>query len=389
MQHKKTSPIWRLAFRSFFLGGCLFSVIAIALWWATLQGHVTISIYGNWLWWHSHEMIFGFAIAIVIGFLLTAVQTWTGQPGLRGKPLAALFALWLSARLAFFLPLPFMVITVLDVAFPFVVAAVLAKPLIQVRMYRNMVFIIVLIALMALNIASHYSLQNKTNPSPYFHSAIMLIILVITIMGGRVIPLFTVNALKIQKKKPNKIIEISSIGTISLLIIFALQGFSSVPVWLTALIATIGALAHSYRLASWFNKGILSKPILWSLHLAYGFIPLGLLLMALQNVAAGITISLVLHSFTVGGIGGLILAMISRVSLGHTGRPLALPTLMPIALSALFVGALLRVFLPLINMQFYFVAISGSALCWGAAFLLFLFCYVPFLIRARADGKSG
>lgn len=383
----ETAPIWRLAFRSFFLGGCLFSVVAIALWWASLRGHITFAVYGNWLWWHAHEMIFGFACAIIVGFLLTAVQTWTGIKSLHGKPLAGLFTLWLCARLAMFLPLPAAMVTTLDAAFLFIAAIALALPLIKIRMYRNLVFIIVLLALMGLNIASHLATSNRENAMPYFHGAIMIIVLVITIMGGRVIPLFTNNALQIKPTPAPKFIGLSAIGSILLLIIFALVGFSSIPDILINTIVAIGVIAHSYRLICWFNKGMLSKPILWSLHVAYAFIPLGLLFMLLQSLNLGVTTSMVIHSFTVGGIGGLILAMISRVSLGHTGRPLVFPKPMPIALVILFLGALVRVFLPWVNMQFYGLAIDVAALFWGMAFSLFLFCYVPFLVRARVDGQ--
>lgn len=383
------APLWRLAFRPFFLGGSLFSIIAIVLWWANLQGYFIAKVYGGGLWWHAHEMIFGFTCAIIVGFLLTAVQTWTGIKGLCGRPLMGLFTLWLCARIAMFLPLPFALVITLDAAFLFIAAIILALPLLKIRMYRNLVFITVLLALMGLNIASHLAVLNQTNATPYFHGAVILIVLVITIMGGRVIPLFTANALKIKATPSPKVVEIGAIGSTLLLIIFALLGFSSIPTALINMVAIIGVMLHSYRLACWFNPGILNKPILWSLHIAYAFIPLGLLFIVLQRLDLGVTTSLAIHSFTLGGIGGLILAMISRVSLGHTGRPLVLPALMPIALVILFLGALIRVFLPWASMQFYGLAIDGAALGWGLAFSIFLICYVPFLISARADGKMG
>lgn len=300
-----------------------------------------------------------------------------------------LFILWLCARLFMFLPVAAIVIIVLDAAFLFIASIVLAQPLIKIRMYRNLVFIIVLWALMGLNIASHLAISNYENAMPYFHGAIMIVVLVVTIMGGRVIPLFTNNALKIKPTPAPKIVELSAIGSTLLLIIFALLNFSSIPSLLISTVAIIGVIAHSYRLISWFNKGILNKPIVWSLHVAYAFIPLGLLFIILQSLDSGVTTSMAIHSFTMGGIGGLILAMISRVSLGHTGRPLAFPKLMPFALAILFLGALIRVLLPWAGMQFYGLAIDVAALCWGVAFSLFLFCYVPFLVSVRVDGKAG
>lgn len=389
--HPQTTirPIWCLAFRPFFLGGCFFSVIAIILWWASLQGYLNIEIYGNWLWWHSHEMIFGFACAIIIGFLLTAVQTWTGIPGIKGWPLVGLFSLWASARLAMFLPLPAMSVTIIDAAFLFFAAIAFAQPLLKTRMVRNMVFIIILLALMGLNIASHFAVFNDLNPTPYFHAAIMLIVLMITVMGGRVIPLFTANALKLVPHPSSRVIENSAIISTLILVIFALFDYLSIPAWCLVSVTFIGIIAHSYRLYTWFDRRIIKKPILWSLHLAYSFIPLGLLLMLLKGLGWGLTISLALHSFTVGGISGLILAMISRVALGHTGRPLILPKLMPAALFTLFLGGFIRVLLPWVDLQYFSFAIDATVFCWSLSFAIYLIYYGRYLMNVRADGKPG
>lgn len=385
----KGLPLWRLPFRPFFLGGCLFSLVAIALWWASLRGYLSIGVYGNWLWWHSHEMIFGFACAIIVGFLLTAVQHWTGLASIKGKSLVALFALWLFARVAMFLPLPYLAILLPDVLFMFFAARVLMRLLLTVKMYRNLVFVLVLIVLALLNIASHGAMQNGLNPLPYFHAAIMIIVFIITVMGGRVIPLFTANALKVKAVKPPKIVEISTLVATGLLIIFSFMGFALIPMEVISLVAVVGFIAHSYRLVCWFNKGMLGKPILWSLHLSYSFIPLGMLFILFQSLGWGVNNSLIIHAFTVGGIGGVILAMVSRVILGHTGRSLILPSLMPAALFIFFLGAFIRILVPWVSMAHYSLAIDGAALCWGLAILLFLINYAPFLVSARIDGKSG
>lgn len=348
-----------------------------------------LKLYGGGLWWHAHEMIFGFACAIIVGFLLTAVQTWTGIPGTRGKMLSAVFALWLSARLAMFLPLPALLVMLLDTSFLLVAAVLFARPLIKTRMFRNLVFVIALLVLMLLNLASHLALSGHGKPLVYFHAATLAIVLIITVMGGRVIPLFTANALQIPQKPTLAFVELCAIVPILLLAAFALLGFSSLPEWLIALTAGIAAIAHSYRLYRWFDRGILNQPILWSLHLAYAFIPLALLLMAMQTLDASISTSLVMHSFTIGGIGGLILAMIARVALGHTGRKLVLPRLLPSAFMLLFTGGLLRVLLPWVSMDLYSIAITAAALCWSLAFSIYLFSYTPFLLSPRADNKPG
>lgn len=387
--NQTTPAIWRLAFRPFFLVGAFFSIIAIGLWWAMQKGYVSPEVYGGGLWWHAHEMIFGFACAIIAGFLLTAVQSWTGLPGLRGRYLIALFGVWTGARLLMFLPVPPTFVALLDVLFLPTVVVALAIPIIKVKSYRNLVFAPLLLLLTSLNIVSHYALNVGINFLPFFHGAIVLIIVIVSVLGGRVIPFFTARGLKVEQVEPHKFIGFSAIGLTVVLAVIAVFGFSSVPQWLLQAVVCISLIAHSLRLFYWFNKGILTKPILWSLHLAYSFIPLGLLLMALQSFGWLVNGSAVIHSFTVGTIGGLILAMISRVTLGHTGRPLVLPKLMSLAFICIFASAFIRVLLPIVDITLYGLAIDSATFLWGAAFAIFIMCYGSMLVSVRVDGKLG
>jgi uncharacterized protein involved in response to NO len=189
--------LFRLAFRPFFLLGSLFSIISLTLWAASITGHLNLAVYGGPLWWHVHEMLFGFVSAIVVGFLLTAVRTWTGQPGLKGASLACLVVLWLAGRLVLFLPavIPLWVAALTDLAFLPLAALVLARPVVRVRQWRNIVFVPLLLAMTAANAGMHWAVLTGNPDIQYLagNAMVMFVTLLMTIMAGRVVPMFTAN----------------------------------------------------------------------------------------------------------------------------------------------------------------------------------------------------
>lgn len=386
-------PILRLAFRPLFLGGTLFSMLVIA-WWSYFWLHPNSwQPYGGPIWWHGHEMLFGFGIAIVVGFLLTAVQTWTGVIGLRGLPLLVLALSWLTGRLllAFGAGLPGWLVMSGDMAFLVLAAIAMAYPVFKVKQWRNMMFVPILAILALLNGVSHWGVVSNQPllAQISLHGAIMMFVLIIAILGGRVIPFFTANGAGVERKPPIKWLEIASISSIILLVLIAFIGFQQVPKSLILVLSLIAAAANGWRFLRWGGQHCAKIPLLWSLHLSYAFIPLGFLALALYAAGSTSNLSAALHCFTAGAMGGMILAMISRVTLGHTGRPLQPPKLISLGYIAILIGASLRVIFPAWFPQQSGWAISVAGALWVLGYGIYAFYYAPMLVTTRADGRPG
>ena len=387
------APLWRLAFRPLFLGGTLFSVIAIAWWinfWLSPFGWAP---YGGPVFWHGHEMLFGFGAAIVVGFLLTAVQSWTGVRGLRGGPLAALALTWLAGRLlmAFGAGLPEWLIATGDVAYLLFAAIAMAYPVIKVKQWNNLMFVPMLFVLALLNGISHWGAMtgNPQLAMQSLHGTIMLFTLIIAVVGGRVIPAFTANTTGCSKAQPIKWLEVASIVSIILLLVIAFMGYDSVPSVLLLMVSVVAALANGWRFLRWGIQHSWSEPLLWSLHLAYAFIPLGFVMLALHSAGLMDNTSAALHSFTVGSIGGMILAMISRVTLGHTGRPLNPPGAVTFAYVFIMLAAIVRVGVSAWLPEWSAWGIGIAGVLWILAYAIYLYFYAPMLVTTRADGRPG
>ena len=386
--------LMRLAFRPFFLFGVLFSLFSLLVWLAFWHGNQWITPYGSMLWWHQHEMLFGFGSAIIAGFLLTAVQNWTGRPGLSGWLLFSLVSLWLTARLllAYAAYLPAWLLLLIDGAFLPLVALAMAKPVITVRMWRNLMFVPVLILLALANIAMHVGVisDNTLLISEAGHLAILIITLVMVLLGGRVIPFFTSRKLGVPQPERRRSIEIISVGTLAAVVL--LQGvimLSSLNANTTlAALMGIAAISNGWRLSLW--KGWLSwkEPLLWGLHLSYAFIPLGLAMWAWQ-LFTGQRVETALHALAIGSMGTMMLAMMSRVSLGHTGRAIRTLPGIGVALGILLIAALLRsVWLALFPQSSYWVY-SVVIIAWCISYLVFVLHYAVPLLSARVDGENG
>jgi len=386
-------PIFRLAFRPLFLGGTLFSIIAISWWVHFWLNPFDWAPYGGPAWWHGHEMLFGFGAAIVVGFLLTAVQTWTGVTGLRGKPLAALALIWLLGRLllAFGTGLPVWLIVTGDVAYLLFAAIAMAYPVIKAKQWHNLMFVPMLLTLALLNATSHWGVITEQHQlaTQSLHGTIMLFVLIIAVLGGRVIPSFTANATGCQKAQPIKWLETVSIVSIILSLVIAFIGYNDIPSTLLFIVSSIAALANGWRFLRWGIQYTWSEPLLWSLHLAYVFLPLGFVMLALHSVGLMDNASAALHSFTVGSIGGLILAMISRVTLGHTGRPLKPHKLVAVAYVFILLAAVIRVLVSawLPGLASWGIGMAGGF--WIIAFTIYIYFYGPMLLTTRADGRPG
>jgi uncharacterized protein involved in response to NO len=381
--------VFNLGFRPFFLLAGISALLLIPLWiYVYTTGSDDFSYYGA-VSWHSHEMIFGYSVAVISGFLLTAVRNWTGLQTPGGTALVALVALWLAGRVSPFFAdaLPHWLIAVVDTAFLPVLTIAIAIPLIRRRQKHNMVFLFVLAAMALANIMVHLQMLGFTQTSAkrgtYF--AVYLIVLLITILGGRVIPFFTEKGIPGAETKQHKAVEYTSVGALLLLILLDLSDATPVAVVIVSILA---AIAHGARLYGWYQKAVWSVPLLWVLHLGYAWLVTGLLLKALS--AAGlVNPMLAIHAFTAGGIGTITLGMMARVSLGHTGRLLQVGSSMTWAFALVNMAGFARVFLPVIATGSYSVWIVMSGVLWSAAFLLFVISYTGVLLKPRVDGLPG
>ncbi|MGX1113920.1 uncharacterized protein involved in response to NO [Pseudoalteromonas sp. MBR-15] len=392
-QTKSDVALFQLAFRPLFLCGGLFSCIALVVWGLVLNGHWSFSPYGGALFWHSHEMLFGFVCAIVIGFLLTAVQNWTGLRSIHGRKLLLLTLAWLIARVVMVVPaLPHWLVFGIDMVFLPLAGYWLAKPIIVKGQMRNLFFVPIILLLSAANLLMHLGVTLGM-PELYQHgymSAIWLITLLMSVLGGRVIPFFTANATATKKVDGKPWLEIAALG--STWFIFVLFFTGAVYYLSNELIGgmlIICAVFHCLRAARWPFFKTLAVPLLWSLHLAYWFIPVGIILMGMSYFTDLLSISTAFHALTVGAMGNMILSMMARVSLGHTGRKLVVKHAIIFAFGAVLIAALLRVFGVLINSQLSLYFISLSVITWCMAYGLFCLVYFPVLTQPRADGRAG
>ena len=382
-------PLLRLGFRPFFLLGSLLAALAIPLWIvAWLGGWHSLQPQGGWLAWHRHEMAFGFAGAIIAGFLLTAVQNWTGRPGLSGRPLGALVVLWLLARAAWWQPwTPLLLLS--NLAFFASVAAVMARQLWAVRQTRNYPIVGVLLLLGLVDGLSLVGVQMQDDglQRQGVLAAVWLVAAMMGLIGGRVIPFFTQRGLgRVQQVPAWEWLDQSLLLGSVLIALLHAAGLALSPGPLLAALFALLALGHGIRLGRWFDKDLLRVPLLWSLHLAYAWLVLACAGMALWHLGLLDTPSPALHGLTIGAMGGLILGMLARVSLGHTGRPLELPQGFALAFVLLNVAAMLRVFGVGIH---YSLALWLAAALWTGAFALYLYRYGPMLFRTRVDGHPG
>jgi len=379
-------PLLRLGFRPFYLGAAAFAALAIPPWIGLWLGHVPLKLTVAPLLWHAHEMLFGFAVGVIVGFLLTAGRAWTGIDTLRGPALGALAALWLAARLAA-IDAPYALYAALDVALLPLAAIAFARVLLKAKNRRNLPLVGILLLLALANLCFHLSVLGVVDIGPMapLHAALALIVLIVCVMTGRVVPTFTANATPGLKIPPAPRLEQAVFGVTGLAL--ALWVFTP-PNAATGAAFAAGAVLHLWRHSRWAPGLTFKRPILWILHLSYVWLPIGFALLALAQFGRVIE-SLGLHALAVGLIGGLIIGMITRTARGHTGRPLQASRAEVLAYGLVMLAAALRVLLPLVAPQTTLLALSGAALAWSAGFLIYLWVYTPWLLRTRVDGKDG
>lgn len=388
-------PIWNLAFRPAFLGAGLLALFSIGYWLLILTGYANWQLSMPATLWHAHEMMFGFAGFVAVGFLLTAAQTWTGVPSISGWRLMGLTLIWLTARGAFFISIPGVsdinVYLVIGLQFLWWLGAiiVLANMLIAAKSNNNYVFLFMLSALAALNISYLWlvNLQKSALALSIVDTAILVMTILVGVIAGRVVPFFTARGLELseQVRSPrlDKILLYCAVLGVSAFFISQVFVRSLNPGWIMSAVAAL----HLTRSFIWWNKKVFTVPLLWSLHVSYFALGVGLTLVALSFFSSIILFSDALHMITIGTISMMILAMMSRVSLGHTGRSLCVPHAISAAFILMIIAAITRSLLPAVIGSS--IAWQLSALCWLVAFLLFLLHFTPILTRRRVDGRRG
>ena len=381
-------PLLEKGFRPFFLLGAGFAMLAVPLWLLALRGGLQPGGHFGAMQWHAHEMLFGFSTAIIAGFLLTAVGNWTGRETVTGWRLAALAGLWFLGRAAMFCAgqLPRWAPPLLDLAFLPVLTVACAVPLLAARNRRNYGFIALLSGLWIANGFAHSGawLGDFATVRMAHYFALDLIVLMMVLVSGRIVPMFTRNATHLDWVRTVPSLERGSIIAVLLLTVANTR-----PNWsaASAVLAALAGVLLLARMRFWGTLRTSGEPLLWILHVGCLWLPLGLLLRAASAFTPLVPESSSLHSLTAGALGSLTLGMMARVSLGHTGRMLKLPRGMRVAFLLLLAAGLVRVAAPLLPSSQYLQALAVASVTWSAAFALFLARYWPILVSVRADAR--
>lgn len=377
--------LWQLGFRPFYLLASSFAALSIALWALQFAGWLGGS-YLNGPMWHAHEMLFGFATAVVVGFLLTAGRNWSNRPTISGAPLAALAALWVAGRVLVLTPWGWAAALV-NVAFPLTAAIALAIPFIQSRNRRNYFFVGLLVLMALAQLCVHLSQLGVVRFPGWagVQLGLDVVLFIMAVMGGRVIPMFTNNGVPGSRATRRPWLEKAALGSVLALIVADVLHLDG-PV--LALLAAFCALTQLARWWLWQPYRTWRVPLVWVLHLAYFWIPVHLVLRSLAALGV-LSPSVAVHALTAGAIGGLIIGMMTRTARGHTGRPLRADRV-DVACYVLIAGAaVLRVGVPMLAPAQTVSAVLASAVLWSAGFGLYAIRYWPVLTRARIDGRPG
>ncbi len=376
-------------FRPFFLLAGIHAAIAIPLWIAVLHGFDLSPTLLPAPVWHAHEMLYGFIAAAMAGFLLTAVPSWTNRRGYAGAPLAALVLLWLAGRVAMTVPLGLSPLwaALIDLAFIPGLALTILPALLRSGNRRNLAFIGLLALLFASNLHFHLSAAAEVSPLLLGLNAMLFLV---SLLGGRMVPAFTSAGLKqlgidtrIRRYQPLDRAALFAVAGVLLLdLVFPASLYAAV-------MALVAAILLAAQLSQWQGHRTLRMPIVWVLHVAFAWLPICLALKAAVLFAVPIPGNSWLHALTVGALATMIIGVMSRAALGHTGRELVAPRAIVAGYFMLMGAALMRVFGPMLLPSAESWWLVVAALLWCLAFLLFLVVYAPILCRPRIDGRPG
>jgi uncharacterized protein involved in response to NO len=377
--------LWQLGFRPFYLLASSFAALSIALWALQLSGLLGRPYLAGPMW-HAHEMLFGFALAVIVGFLFTAGRNWSGRPTPTGLPLAAMAALWVAGRVLVLTPFGWAAALV-NAAFPLAAAIALAIPFFAGGNRRNY-FFVALLALMSVAVLVFHLARLDVLQIPgstAIQVALDIILFIMAVMGGRVIPMFTNNGVPGAGATRNNMVEKLALGSVLVLLAADVLGVGAAPL---AVIAALAAIAHAARWSLWRPWKTLRTPLVWILHAGYLWLALHLALRAAAALG-WIGSSPATHALTAGAIGGMVIGMMTRTALGHTARPLRAGRAELACYVLVTLAAVVRVFVPLAVPAQLVNAVLSSALLWSAGFGVYAVRYWPILTRPRLDGLPG
>ena len=382
----------RGGFRPFFFGGAAWAVIALAIWLTSLAGGLALPSLFEPLIWHRHEMLFGFVGAVISGFLLTAIPNWTGRLPIAGPPLAGLFGLWLAARVAVLCSsqIGALPAAALDVGFYLLLAGLAGREVLAAK-NRNVPIVVLVLLFGTANAIDHAGAAGLISDVDLgARAGIALVVTMISLIGGRIIPSFTRNWMAKQgmkKRLPTQpgrfdIAVIAATAT-------ALAAWLILPEWIaTGWLLLAAGLAQAARLARWGGLRSARDPMVFILHVGYFWIPTGLLLLATSILGETVPRSAAIHALTAGAMATMILAVMTRATLGHTARELKASPQTTFLYALVTIGAVLRVSSPL-GLIDYKIGMEISAVAWAGAFLVFLGVYGPILFRPRLGDSAG
>ena len=384
--------LFNYGFRPFFFFAALFAVLSGVLWVGMYAGHVDLNLSSAPVMWHAHEMIFGYTMAAIAGFFLTVVPNWTKAKAQKGPVLVVLVTLWLFGRVAMGVQgaLPYGLVAVADMAFLVALTITVARPLLDPQHRRQVMFLAILSCLVVANALTHLDVLGVGEDlgARGLMLGLDAVIVLIGVMGGRVTPSFTSSYIGhanadvkvLQRPKLDRAVMLATWG-----LLVADQVWAQSP--LSGAAALIAATLHLVRLSGWQGLRTLGSPILWVLHLGYLWLVVGLALKGLADLGVG-DVAAALHALTIGAIGTMTLAVMSRASLGHTGRMVKAHSLTTLAYVLVSLAALARLAVPFMPDAGLHLVMASGAL-WALAFLLFFLMYAPILLRPRTDGRPG
>ena len=377
--------LWNLGFRPFYLLASVFAALSILLWICQYTGQLPAA-YLRSPAWHGHEMLFGYTLAVVAGFLLTAVANWSGKPTPTGGALMSLAVLWVAGRVLVLTPYA-TAAAIANVAFPVALGIGIGKAVVQSRNRRNY-FFLGLLLLLALAVLAFHLAHLDLLPWPERASlqvGLDVVLFIMAVMGGRVIPMFTNNGISGAQATRQPLVEKVALGGVLVLLGVDLV---PVPASIVAIIALGVAVAHAVRLYLWQPWRTARAPLVWVLHVAYGWIVAYLVLRGLAELGL-VGRLFAIHALTVGAIGGMTIGMMTRTARGHTGRPLVADRFEVACFILVALAAVIRVFGGMLLPGAYLETVVVSGTCWSAAFALYAIRYWPVLSRSRLDGKPG
>lgn len=382
---RPSHPVWQLGFRPFYLLAALFAALSIPLWLASFTGLLPAAT-ALGLGWHMHEMVFGFALAVVVGFLYTAGRNWTGLPTPHGAQLMALAGLWLAGRIAMLCG-PGVWAALVDWLFLPLAAWPLYRVLRRSGNTRNL-FLVGLLALLALANGLYHAVALGWLALSLLlpvQGAIFIIVLIESVIGARVIPMFTRNGAvgSVPVASPKR-----ALLAVACMAAASIAWLAGAPAVLTAPLALAAGAMSLANLLAWQPQRTLRVPLLWILHLSYAWISIGFALLAAASLE-WLPASAALHALTVGSMAGLIIGMMTRTTLGHTGRALKAGRAEAWMYWLIQLGALARLLAAVGPTALSLPFLLAAGLCWSLAFALFVVVYAPYLWRARVDGREG